>query len=200
MWYSFCLLEKLKCYCGNKGLLSVLMSFNCFSLFFPDVLSSHFRVTLGFPESKERSGSKETRYITTATGKHIVVNVLYLTITCITLNVTFLHNIKNMFSALCSKLSTMTNPAVWREPLCKKHLPVCISKIMTDQCCVTEEILGRTCVSNVWVFTDQIPLCFFTSELCLNVCLSLHVSCLHWTGRTGSSRVTRHPRETRTTG
>lgn len=91
-------------------------------------------------------------------------DVLYLTVLCIIRNVTFLHDIQNTFSALCSKLFRMTKPAVWWEPLCEKpsaSLPVCVSKIVTDQCRVTGEILGRTCMSNVWVLTEQIALLFF---------------------------------------
>lgn len=91
-------------------------------------------------------------------------DVLYLTVLCIIRNVTFLHDIQNTFSALCSKLFRMTKPAVWWEPLCEKpsaSLPVCVSKIVTDRCRVTGEILGRTCMSNVWVLTEQIALLFF---------------------------------------
>lgn len=165
--FCFChrLLKKLECYCGNEHLLSppnVLQLF--FSLparsIFPhqgDVGIPGEQGEIGFKGDKvDHHGNRQTCYV-----KRFKFNSPAYNPICNCPARCPKHAFSSLLFVLCSGWQIQLSDD---NHCVKNHLPRCLcasAKSWHDRCRVTGEILGRTCMSNVWVLAEQITVLFF---------------------------------------
>lgn len=165
--FCFChrLLKKLDCYCGNEDLPSppnVLQLF--FSLPARSIFSHQGDIgipgeqgEIGFKGDKvDHHGNRQTCYV-----KRFKFNSPAYNPKCNCPARCTKHAFSSLLFVLCSGWQIQLSDD---NHCVKNHLPRCLcasAKSCHDRCRVTGEILGRTCMSNVWVLAEQITVLFF---------------------------------------